>query len=165
MLLPSAAAGSQHLSRHLFWNSSSRIGRRARGGGSVSLMAGYFFGLDSEIWRLPVCPASFHGMHETLLAYTVIGVNTHTDGISTRQIHWESSCAMCPRVTCCVESCEATGSHFCDHMVVGHKYQVFACSLWEGRIAPNSNLDSICTHFFCVFELGRSLISVTKSPL
>jgi hypothetical protein len=65
----------------------------------------------------------------------------------------------------CVESCEATGSHFCDHMVVGHKYQVFACSLWEGRIAPNSNLDSICTHFFCVFELGRSLISVTKSPL
>ena len=50
-------------------------------------MAGYFFGLDSEIWRLPVSLASFHGMHETLLAFTVIGVNTHTDGNLTRQIH------------------------------------------------------------------------------
>ena len=58
-------------------------------------MAGYFFGLDSEIWRLPVSLASFHGVHETLLAFTVIGVNTHTDGISTRQIHWESSTLRC----------------------------------------------------------------------
>jgi hypothetical protein len=55
----------------------------------------------------------------------------------------------------CVESCEATGSHFCDHMVVGHKYQVFACSLWEGRIAPSVapsalriilHLELSCTH-------------------
>jgi hypothetical protein len=173
MLLPSAAAGSQHLSRHLFWNSSSRIGRRARGGGSVSLMAGYFFGLDSEIWRLPVCPASFHGMHETLLAYTVIGVNTHTDGISTRQIHWESSCAMCPRVTC------TRAPHF-SHVVwkvakpLAHtfaitwwlatsiKYLRVACGRVGSLYRPQQQLSILHS---LLLELGRSLRSVTKSPL
>ena len=48
-------------------------------GGSVSLMAGYsgyFFGHDSENWRLSVSLASIHGMHEPPLAYTVIGFNT-----------------------------------------------------------------------------------------